>query len=106
MSYVMLPVQHLRQPGERVAEPQKRLMLAVMRAVVDDCLGSSYREDGQALPSGRSYAEAVAYVTSTDRKWPFSFENVCDVIGLDPNSVRQRLLVPRSHSRHDTARGI
>src|SRR5206468_3651200 len=43
MIHVMLPVQYLRQAGVRVTEPQKRLMLAVLQTVVEDCWGSVYR---------------------------------------------------------------
>ena len=35
--------------------------------------------------------EIAAYVTSTDRSWPFSFENLCDAVGLEPGALRKGL---------------
>jgi len=89
----MLPVQYLRQAGARVTEPQKRLMLAVLQTVVEDCWGSVYRRAaGYGTPTDqRAHEQARAYVASTDRAWPFSFENVCEAIGLDAGSLRRAL---------------
>lgn len=40
-------------------------------------------------PKGRRlYDDTVFWVASADRAWPFSFENVCEVLGLDPEAVR------------------
>jgi hypothetical protein len=77
----------------RTAEPHKRLMAAVLCAVVDDYQGVGYqRRSGRRRathPAG--VREAIAYVASTDREWPFSFENLCDALGIDPGCVRQEL---------------
>jgi hypothetical protein len=96
MIHVMLPVQYLRPPGERRMEPQKRLMLAVLQTVVDDCRGSAYRQAAGFTPDRdhRAYVAARAYVASTDRTWPFSFENLCDAVGLDAGSLRDELTRP------------
>jgi hypothetical protein len=40
----------------------------------------------------KAYESAKAYLTSTDRTWPFTFENVCDALGLDAGSLRRRLI--------------
>jgi hypothetical protein len=37
--------------------------------------------------------QAIAYVASTDRAWPFSFENRCDALGLDAPALREELMV-------------
>jgi hypothetical protein len=29
---------------------------------------------------------------STDRTWPFTFENLCDALGLDAESFRRQLI--------------
>ena len=96
MIHVMLPVQYLRVPGERRMEPHKRLALAVLQTVVDDCQGSSYRRAAGCAPrlDQRAYLEARAYLASTDRSWPFSFENLCDALGLDADGLREELHVP------------
>lgn len=94
MAPVVLPAQYLpkRTAGPQ-AEPQRRLMAAVLQAVVDDCRGgSAYRQAvGWAEGDTRRAQKAVAYVASTDRGWPFSFENLCDALGLDVRRLRDDL---------------
>ena len=93
MIHVMLPVHYLRAAGARRMEPQKRLMVAVLQTVLDDFRGSEYRcAAGFPAPTDRrAYAQARAYVASTDRSWPFSFENLCEAIGLDAKGLREEL---------------
>src|SRR5215510_1641653 len=93
MIHVMLPVQYLRQPGQRLAEPEKRLALAVLQTVLYDCRGVGLRRaNGRAQVRNRqAYDRAMAYVASRDRTWPYSFENLCETIGVDPGFLRQRL---------------
>ena len=93
MIEVMLPVQYLQAADRRRMEPEKRLMAAVLQAVLDDFRGSGYRCAAGFPPATdrRAYVQARAYVASTDRTWPFSFENLCDAIGLDADNVRDEL---------------
>ncbi len=39
-------------------------------------------------------SDAVAWLGSTDRDWPFSFENICDALDMDPGHVRRELARP------------
>src|SRR5215471_2810873 len=91
MIHVMLPVQYLRQPGKRLAEPEKRLALAVLQTVLYDCRGTGQRgANGRASVRNRqAYDRAMAYVASRDRSWPYSFENLCDTIGVDAGYLRR-----------------
>jgi hypothetical protein len=90
MIHTMLPTQYLRRAGSFRVDPHKRLMAAVLQTVVDDCRGSAYRRArGYDAPSG--LGRAIAYVASRDRAWPFSFENICDALGLDADCLRQEL---------------
>ena len=92
MIHVMLPVQYLCQPGARLIEPEKRLRLAILQTVVDDCQASGHRGATRGgVRVDRAYAQARAYVASTDRTWPFSFENICEAIGLDAGRLREEL---------------
>ena len=92
MIHVMLPTQYLRRAGTHVVEPHKRLMAAVLQTVVDDCRGSAYRRArGYELAAPRGIRQATNYMASTDRGWPFSFENLCEALGLDADSLRQEL---------------
>src|SRR5437016_13032981 len=93
MIHDMLPMQCLRSADSCQVEPHKRLMAAVLQTVVDDCRGSAYRRArGYTTPiSRREVRRATAFVASTDRTWPFSFENLCEALGLDSRSLRRQL---------------
>jgi hypothetical protein len=93
MIHTLLPVQSFQVAGRRCMEPQKRLMVAVLQTVLDDVRGSAYRSAaGLPAPADRrAYEQARAYLVSTDRTWPFSFENICEAIGLDPHGLRAEL---------------
>jgi len=93
MIHVLLPVQYLATPDRGRREPQTRLMVAVLQTVLDDYRGSAYRRAAgyAGHRDRRDYAAARAYVASTDRKWPFSFENLCEAVGLDANRLRAEL---------------
>jgi len=86
-------MQDYARAPERVAEPHKKLMAAVLRAVVDDCrAGSAYRRSaGYAAIDIRMVHQALAYVASSDRAWPFSFENLCEALDLDADALRGEL---------------
>ena len=90
----MIPTPHLSGAADgRCIESHKRLMVAVLRTVVDDCRGSVYRRAaGYRAPTTlRGIRQANAYVASTDRAWPFSFENLCEALGVDAGCIRQQL---------------
>ena len=67
-------------------------MAAVLQGVLDDVRGSRYRRAaGHLPPTPRQFRAAVAYVASRDRRWPFSFENLCEGLNLDPARMRRAL---------------
>jgi hypothetical protein len=92
MIHTVLPVQYSSRTGGRVSDPHKRLMAAVLQAVIDDCRGgTAHCRAGKGTIDPRTVNRAIAYVTSGDRAWPFSFENLCDALGLDAGTLRQAL---------------
>src|SRR5215510_5909004 len=60
MIHVMLPMQYLPKAGERQIEPQKRLMLAVLQTVIDDCQGSQTRQAAGLPPAVDGHASRYA----------------------------------------------
>jgi hypothetical protein len=68
-------------------------MAAVLQTIVDDCRGTAYRRSaGYGTHTNLQGArQAIAYVASTDRAWPFSFENLCESLGMDAGWLRQKL---------------
>jgi hypothetical protein len=101
----VIPNRDAVDPGAGHVDPYRRLMAAVLQTVVDDCRGTAYRRGaGYATPASLPAAQqAIAYMRNTDRAWPFSFENLCDALGMDAGSVRQQFQKDRDRSRARTA---
>ena len=51
--------------------------------------GQMYEED--RLQHRAEFAEAECWVFTTDWDWPFSFVNLCELFGFDPEAVRRAL---------------
>ena len=73
-----------------VTSPQKRLMAAVLAKALDDHRG---RPERIALHpwERKAIQDAIAWVASTDRQWPFSFENICEALGFEAHALRCKL---------------
>ncbi len=100
MIHVMLPVQYLHKAGEHRGAPERRLALAVLATVIHDCR-SVAAEPGEepAEPRNRdAYERAIAYVMSRDRTWPYSFENLCETVGLDAGYLRRGILATQGEA--------
>lgn len=63
------------------ATPEVHLASAVMERALMDL----------AMP-GEERADALGWITSDDATWPFSFESLCVLLGLEPNATRERVL--------------
>jgi hypothetical protein len=85
-----LPSQFYGNKGlSRQLEGEKRLMLAILKDAVE-CL-EKYRRS--RTPIGRElYQNALAWVEDRGTDWLFSFSNICDLLGFDPNYLREFLL--------------
>jgi len=71
----------------------RALMLAVLEDAVQ-CMEHGHRR--RTFSARRLAADAEAWVRSDSRDWPFSFVNVCEVLGFEANAVRKRLLTMRA----------
>jgi hypothetical protein len=86
---VLLPNQYFAAFRRgRAVEGERRLMLAVLEDAVD-----SYRKYALARdPREQScFLEAREWFLSDDRSWLFAFENVCDVLEMNPDYLRSGL---------------
>ncbi len=73
----------------RKLEGEKRLMIAILKDAVE-CL-EKYR--GARNGQGRGhYLNALDWVQDTGTEWLFSFTNICDLLGFDPDYMREVLL--------------
>jgi len=61
-------------------QPEKRLMLAVL----EDAVGTFQKYVTSSTRRGqRLFAEAEEWFAAPATEWPFSFESVCQALGLD-----------------------
>ena len=80
----------------------RALMLAVLEDAVR-CLEEGRRRSNYR--ARRLAVEAEAWVRSGRRKWPFSFVNICEVLGFDVDAMRAHLLADSDASCMRPERG-
>ena len=69
--------------------PEETLMLAVLDDAIECFHKYTGARDGK---SERLFLEAQEWILERGSDCPFSFENICDVLRLDPNYIRCGLL--------------
>jgi hypothetical protein len=85
-----LPAQfHIIWHRSRAISPERALVLAVLWQAVADL--QKHRFAGRRQQQ-RLYMEAYEWVASKDRIWPYSFVNLCELLSLNPDSLREELL--------------
>ncbi|MBS3096038.1 hypothetical protein J4480_01205 [Candidatus Woesearchaeota archaeon] len=69
-------------------DPEKMLMLAVL----EDAVGVYQKNLFERSRKGKAkFREAEEYILEEGSDWPYSFENACEYVGLNPDYVRQGL---------------
>jgi hypothetical protein len=85
-----LPSQFYGTGGlSRQLDGEKRLMIAILKDAVE-CL-DKYRSQRSA-PARSQYQNALEWVQDKNTEWLFSFTNICDLLGFDPDYMREVLL--------------
>jgi len=83
----LLPSQ-LPTGGGAGGSPEVRLIVAIL----DDAVHSILQYAGTVgSRESREFLEARRWLLDDDRDWPFAFANVCEVLGLNADAVRERL---------------
>ena len=77
---------------------EKRLMLAVLEDALDCFQKYAVARDGHGQ---QLFDEAKQWITSNDRIWFFSYENICETLEINPEYLRRGL----ETWRHGAARG-
>ena len=78
----------MQETEETCREPELRLMLAVL----EEALMSFRRGVLSSDPMQRKdFFEVDAWVRCRDADWPFSFENICATLEIDPDYLRAGL---------------
>lgn len=86
---ILLPSQFFdRFRGQSMLEGERRLMLAVL----EDGVSCFQKYAGATRPrSRRLFQDAEDWLFGEDGGWPFSFESICAVLGIDADYFRERL---------------
>ena len=98
----VLPVQlfgHVRG----LWQPEKRLMLAVLENALLPLLRNPARRHGRRVERRPLTAEVKAWIASDAQGWPFSFLNICHVLGFDEDALRAALLRKATSDGRDPA---
>ena len=87
---ILIPTQYLATYQRRFhLDPEKGLMLAVLQ----DAIICFQEHLGTTCKRKRSlYLDAQAWLFDCDRSYLFSFENVCEALGFEPDYLRQGLM--------------
>ncbi|HEX9263477.1 MAG TPA: hypothetical protein VF977_03840 [Candidatus Binatia bacterium] len=70
-------------------EPEKRLMLALLEDAIN-CYQDNLVARGSKKK--RLFEQTEQWILEANSDWVFSFDNVCETLGLNPEYVRQGLL--------------
>jgi hypothetical protein len=85
----LLPIQYFEAMRRKhLLEGEKRLILSVLEDAVEcfmKCIDSSTNK-GQRL-----FREAEEWITLEDKHWVFSFDNVCEMLDINPEYLRRGL---------------
>ena len=98
----LLPSQYfaaLKRKGAH--EPERRLVVAVLQDAVDCFQKHLWARDRKAH---QLFLDAEQWIVSDDRSWPFSFENVCDLLQINAAYLRSGLLSWKQHQLDERAR--
>ena len=75
--------------GDSTVSPPKALMLAVLK----DAIHCFQQDLGYARARARTLArQAERWIRASDWSSPFSFDSICDSLGIDPDCMRKALL--------------
>lgn len=87
---ILVPSQFFdRRQAEGSAQPEKRLMLAVM----EDAIATFQKSVPQAnRRQRRLLRETEEWMQSSDTSWPFSFENICAALNIEADYLRGGLV--------------
>jgi len=95
---VIAPYQYGRVYQQRRVLSEKRLMLAILdNAVAEFCRYAPACDD----KGKRDFRGVEAWILDKDTDWLFSFDNICAVLGFDPDYLRWGLQCRRQVKRAD-----
>jgi hypothetical protein len=100
----LLPSQYFDRIRRKAsADGERRLMVAILEDAVD-----VYRKQAGARDRKRRqlFEDAEAWIESSDTSWIFSYENICDVLGIDATYLRKGLRLWKASAGGERGRVI
>jgi len=100
----LLPSQYFDRIRRKAsADGERRLMVAILEDAVD-----VYRKQAGARDRKRRqmFEDAEAWIGSPDKSWIFSYENICEVLGIDAGYLRKGLRVWKQRAGGDRGRVV
>ncbi len=73
----------------REARAEEVLAAAVLKLAFEDL---QKHRNATEVRRRRAFRDAYTWITSNERRWPFSFLNVCDMLDISPTTLRSKLL--------------
>jgi hypothetical protein len=77
------------EPGVHEASGETVLAAAVLKLAFEDL---QKHRNATETRRRRAFREAYVWIASNERRWPFSFLNVCDMLDISPRTLREKLL--------------
>jgi len=84
----LLPEQFFTLLGRKPFQGEKRLLLAMLEDAVH-CFQTYLL--ARKPHERRLFQEAEEWIDSRDSQWFFSFENICEILGIHPGRLRDAL---------------
>jgi len=82
----LVPSQYFERVGSDAAfQPEKRLMLAVLEEAIATFQRHVVSDSSR---SQRLVEEVESWADGADAEWPFSFENICSALDIEPEFLR------------------
>jgi hypothetical protein len=75
--------------GDGYLQPEKRLMFAVLQDAVDCFQNHKFEHRSKAASQ---FLDTEGWIFRDDHEWPYSFVNICEAVGMDPDCLRKGLL--------------
>ncbi len=94
---ILLPIQYFAAlKRKRFSCGEHRLLIAIMQDAIECFQKHLHARDTKRR---QLYMDAEAWITAEDDDGTFSFENVCDLLGMNADYLRQGLLAWRDRER-------
>ncbi len=85
---VMLPSQLLMPDEEGLTGGERRLMAALLSDGIEAYIGHAMATIEGNVKKARARADASDWVEESDASYVFSFDNVCECLGINPEYLR------------------